>query len=199
MRIVLFILMLLISCREFAQDRYSLFIKGNDGASCMIMGVRDMKKKEVALPANVSEALQCPMLAAMKDTLLVYNDTASVNLYNIITGKNFKLFALPVHCDGVSGPCWSPSFRKAMFVVINQNKDESYSNICRIVVITFNNKGEVIAEEHFDRMVNYQCGSFCSSTVGEDFTFISDDRIRYKRHELMQDRQGEMEEISLTK
>jgi hypothetical protein len=199
MRTAVICLLLFLSCAAAAQERYSLYVKGDDGASCIIWGIRDLKNKEVSLPANIAQALQCPTIVHIRDTLLVYDDTSGVIMYNIVTGEHLFLFPIPIHCDGVSGPAWSPSLLKALFVIINQDRDEGFEAPCRILAVSFNHYGKLTGTIYYDRMLNYECGSVCGSEPGKDFYFVSDELIKYRRHEQIEDRPGEWEEIKLTK
>jgi len=188
--IVIFILAL---TNSFSQE-YRI-IQTKEYASCADYAIY----QKVALPEIIFNALECPPWVDIQDNLLTVVFGNDVLMYNFQTKIYSTLFTMFDEMDGMSAPAWSPDKKKQMFVIINQQRKHGYEAFARIIVLSFDEKYEVISKEKFDRPVNFYCASICTSTPNEDFYFIDNNTIGYKRHENIEERPAEKETIKLKK
>ncbi len=168
-----------------------------DDASCFSYYITDVNQNRVSLPENIQKKLECTSVASIHDNGLVFYSKNQLQWYNITTQKTTSWVRLNNDIDGVSNPIWCPNGKKVMFTVINQQKKYGYKEPVRIIVLGVNENGKVTSKQQFDRPVNFVCGSLCSSFPEEDFRFIGDNTIAYKRHELISDRLAEWETIEI--
>lgn len=166
-------------------------------ASCTSYYITDIDLNPIKVTEEVQKNLQCPsVLSIHKNGLIMYANDRLL-WYNIQTKQMSVLVSLYRDIDGVSDVTWSPDGKKMMFAIINQQRKYGYKEFVRIMVLEVNENGKVSSKRKFDRPVNYSCGSICSSFPGDDFRFIDDNTIEYRRHELIDDRPGIWETISL--
>ncbi|MPM63927.1 hypothetical protein SDC9_110812 [bioreactor metagenome] len=174
----------------FAQNRYSL-VEISAYASCADYKLTDSSGADVAVPATVSEGLQCPSLLSLSGDTLCYRAGNYIRVYHIPAAKDYNLFEVFDDIDGVSGPVWSPSRKRIAFVIINQERKHDYSDMCRILILDLDESFNVVRKYKFDRPVNFTCGSICASDPVEDFRFIDENNIEYTRNLNIEDRPGE--------
>jgi len=181
-KLLIIISIIIFSNLIIAQSNYKLVEKENS-ASCFVFSVIDKYGEDVILPEKINDALDCPSIINLSGNVLTYEFENAIWQYNVDNQKNTMLFKNYDDIDGCSNPAWSKDKSKVMFVIVNQEMKHNYKALCRIIVITLNDKGEPINKQKFDRNVNFVCGNICSSSPKNDFWFVNNKTIEYRLHE----------------
>lgn len=167
-----------------------------DGASCWYYDIVDAKGKVVELNDELDEALNCPSLLDLHEgDFLVYQNKNEVKYMQLTTGESFVVFQLFDGIDGVSQPVWYNK-EQLLFVIVNQEKKGGYKTFTRLLVADVSNPSD-IKKMKYDRMVNFSCGSICSSEPNNDFGFYNKETIWYKRNENLENGAGAIKMIDL--
>ena len=166
-------------------------------ASCSVYQVQDSADQEVALPAAVRDALDCPLVAGVHGQVLIYLQGMKMMRRDLITGEERVLFELYPDMDGVSGPIWSPDGQIAAFLIINQEKTHGYTALTRVIAVSVIE--DPIRKVKFDRPVEFECGSTCGLMSRESLRFTDDTTLRYRVHPIaLPERAGETEDLDLS-
>lgn len=167
-----------------------------DGASCWYYDIVDAKGKVVELDDELEKALNCPSLLDLYEgDFLVYQNKNEVKYMQLTTGESFVVFQLFDGIDGVSQPVWYNK-EQLLFVIVNQEKKGGYKTFTRLLVADVSNPID-IKKMKYDRMVNFSCGSICSSEPNNDFGFYNKETIWYKRNENLENGAGAIKMIDL--
>ena len=185
-------LLVMIGIITSAQEKYKL-VPTAEYASCTDYALY----QKVDLPREIANALVCANIANIHGDNLTFMRGDSVIIYNLRTKKQSLLFVNYPDIDGISGPVWSPSGDKLMFVIINQQQKHGYRSFARIIVLTIDKNNSVIRKQKFDRPVNFVCAGDCFAQPDSDFFFKDDNTIGYRRNENISDRPGQIEYIKL--
>ncbi|UKN01709.1 hypothetical protein K6119_18455 [Paracrocinitomix mangrovi] len=193
---IIILLISIISLSLNAQMAYKLVEKPDEG-SCFNYDIEDEKGKLIKLPKHIRESLLCPYSVGLNGNFLTYVDGLKVKLYNLKTKEDHQLFTLYEDIDGFSFPAWSKSGKEVMFVIINQQMKHDYKSMCRIIYLKLNDNGSIESKRKFDRAVNFDCGSVCSSMPGTDFMFDEKGNIKFKIHWSQSEDEEKFETIEL--
>jgi len=181
MKSIIIIIVSFLLLNEDEKQPYRL-VEEDAGASCFNYSVIDEKEKTVKLPKHIRNGLECPYSIGLNGNFLTYVDDLRVKLYNLETKEDFLLFTLYDDIDGFSAPAWSNDGIQLAFVVVNQEQNHGYTSFCRIIYCELNMDGSLLKKRKFDRPVNYECGSICTSDPGSDFMFEPSGQLIYKHH-----------------
>ncbi len=197
-KILLFCTLIFFSFIIHAQQTYHSYVI-DEYASCAVYGIADNAGNAINLPQDVGKYLDCPPVISIYNSLLCYlnYDSLAIQIFDIENSNTHTLFTVYPDIDGISNPAWSPCGTKLCFVIINQQQLYGYTSICRLIVVTLNENYEVMNKQKFDRPVNFICGSICSSLSGDDFKFIDNNTIQYRRNINISERPGEYDLIRL--
>jgi hypothetical protein len=173
-------------------------VKVSSYASCSVYQVQDSAGQEVPLPDAVRDALDCPLAAGVHGQVLIYLHQGLRMMHrDLLTGAERELFEVYPDMDGVSGPIWSPDGQIAAFLIINQKKTHGYTTPSRIMAVSVI-EGP-IRKVHFDRPVEFVCGSTCGLISQESLRFTDDTTLRYRVHPIaLPERAGETEDLDLS-
>ncbi len=191
MKAVLSFILIIFGFIAYSQE-YKI-IQTNEYASCADYDIY----KKVELPEKITEALECPPWVDIQGNYLTILSGLEIIMYNFENQEVKSLFKIYDDIDGISAPEWSKDKTKIMFVIINQNLNHGYKEFARIIVLSFDDEYKIKDKEKFDRPVNFFCGSICTSMPGEDFYFIDNQTIEYKRHNEIEENPGKKEQIKL--
>ncbi len=157
----------------------------------------DNKGNQLQLPEEIQKALFSPTLYDITpdNKYLIYscyNKNIEIKSYNFESGNTEYLMSLYKDNDGTSGIIWNETGDKMAFVNVNQ---EEYPQMCKIFVLEIKD-GSVIDKQKFDAPVFFHCGASCYPEM-QHFKFINNKTIQYKRHEMIDERPGEIETITI--
>ncbi|MCK9612224.1 MAG: hypothetical protein PHR81_08035 [Bacteroidales bacterium] len=173
------------------------FIETDSYASCADYALYDSNNIKVNLPENFQEAMKCPFLLNIHEGIITFAENNKIKQYFIPSKKEISILEYYSDIDGICGPEWSPDNKKIMFIIINQEHKHGYKEMCRIIVITRGSDGLPAEKKKFDLTINFECGSICTSSSGEDFCFVDNETIEYKRYTEIQKGPGTKVKISL--
>lgn len=157
----------------------------------------DKEGKPIQLPLEIEKALISPTLCDItpSNKFLIYSSyqkNINIKSYNFEKGEINFLMSLYKDLDGTSGIIWDETGNKMAFVNINQ---EEYPQMCKIFVLEIK-EGSLVDKQKFDAPVFFHCGASCYPEM-QHFKFINNKTIQYKRHEMIDERPGEIETITI--
>lgn len=175
-------------------NNYNIVMLGealpSDYAFCIV----DKEGAQVDLPQEIQESLISPIIHSFTtdNQFLIYEKEAQLKSYNFETKATNYLMALFPDSEGGSNLTWSKTGNRCAFININQNK---YSQMCKIFVLDIED-GKLTKKQKFDAPVMFHCGGLCYPNTNE-FKFIGENKIQYYRHEMIENRPGEIDVIEL--
>lgn len=173
-------------------SRISMEEVGNDGISefhyCMVDRLGNpfpMEDYELE-PENMDHFTT----VSRDGSRLITHDDGDIYLLELTTQKKRSMGKMPESLEGYSAALWAPGNEKVAFVGVNQGE---FSEGAKVYVIELDKK----AIRDFDVPVHFECGGICSSEPGKDFWWDTSDRIRYRIHEMKEDRRAPSDVIQL--
>lgn len=189
------VLVLSLSTCDFEQKQHTLKVL-DSSASCLTYCIVDSKGERIDIPDQLEEILVCPNMLDITDNILSYMRNNDVYIYDLINRNEIKLFSCFESLDGISGPVWDSNKSRLMFLLIDQEKENDYREMTRLISVDLNAELKPIAKSKFDVPVAFYCTNICSSEPYETFKY-GDRSILYKERDVNGDLKATYQKIDL--
>ncbi len=151
-------------------------------ASCFFYRVMDSSGNQVMVSEGLELALDCPpAMPSLHPTepWIIYPKEGwdMLRRYDIETGVEEELYALPEELDGVSFHGWSPD--GSLLLMFTQSfEDDSFAKLTQVTVLHVEEEG-LIDSMTLDLPVSYNCGSASCVPDPEGLRWVDNRTIEY--------------------